>query len=184
MNRHFEIYCDGASGNQVNKFNKRIKGSWCATWGFVLVCVVEGNRYPVTGYFGNVVVDEDSPEFIGAEGKTNQTAELSAMNWAIRWLAAHKAKIPYSAIYSDSKYAIHTTEGDWVEYIEESKNGLLIQNNRDVYEDVSTNIGWVKGHSGNTWNDLADLLAQKAKRFRTKRMRVGQERLKKWIEQA
>lgn len=182
-----EIYCDGATGNKLNPKGKKMSGTSCATWGFVVVIVKDKVRHLLVGYWGTVITDPEHPEFIGAKKQTSQTAELSAMNWSLRWLTARKDRIKHSTIYSDSTYAIRSTDESYKKDLKNAANVQLIQNTRAVYDKVLVDLCWIKGHSGNKWNHLADYLAQHAKKntgIKAKRQRVGRKKLKAWTPKA
>jgi ribonuclease HI len=106
----------------------------------------------------------------GAEGQTtNQRMEITAALEAIRALVTPEH--PALEVVSDSTYVVNCfTQRWWVGW--HRRNWMNSQNkpvaNRDLWEplielalDPAHQITWrwVKGHSGDRWNDVVDQLA-------------------------
>lgn len=95
---------------------------------------------------------------------TNNRMELLAVIVALETL-----KIPNSnvTVYTDSKYVSEAINQNWIETWEQ-KNFKKVKN-PDLWKRFLKVIGkhnvkfiWIKGHSGNTENEIADKLAVKA----------------------
>ena len=104
--------------------------------------------------------------YIGAQRKTCSTAELQAIVEALLFLLAQlgveepliRAKAPV-LIHSDSRYAV-----DIIRYGTRSSTNSVIRNIRlhlwkRTQEAYDIRIVWVRGHSKDVGNDLADKLA-------------------------
>ncbi|HLT95580.1 MAG TPA: ribonuclease H, partial [Acidimicrobiia bacterium] len=116
----------------------------------------------------------DGPFASGAEARTtNQRMELSAALDAVRTLEG-----PLDVV-SDSTYVVNCFRDRWWEgwlargWVNSQKQPVA---NRDLWEPLveevrRRDIGfrWVKGHSGDRWNDLADRLAVEAAETQTGR---------------
>ena len=95
----------------------------------------------------------------GAEGLTNNVAELMAIIHALRW--AQKQPNPILMRY-DSKYAALVTVGVY----KAKKNRKLVQQAQTEWKrlaKIKRGKLWlrhVKGHSRHRWNDRADKLAE------------------------
>lgn len=93
--------------------------------------------------------------FLG-EG-TNNVAELTAISVALDILEARNLSWESSIIVTDSKYAIGVLTGGW----NAKKNVELIKGIRRKLENFpNTELQWIKGHSGDRFNDLVDELAK------------------------
>jgi len=130
----------------------------------------QGNPGP--GGWGWVV--PDGPWASGAqEVTTNQRMELTAALEAVRALGG-----PLQ-VFSDSTYVVHCFRDRWWAgwlqrgWRTSSKKQVV---NRDLWEPLidlyrqapdDISFVWVKGHSGNRWNDVADHLAVEAARAQT-----------------
>lgn len=184
-NRHSDavydliMYTDGAC-----KGNQNVQRKSCpAGWGAV---VLTGSHEIVAEIYAPVELHEASPYYLGAEVKSNNTAELSAIGEALIYLRdtakcfsccctsaclCPKATV---VIRYDSEYAAKSVMG----LFNGEKNKNLYMNIRRIYETVKAggtyaegHLGGqrrrpidvkfekVKGHSGDMWNDRADHLA-------------------------
>ena len=102
------------------------------------------------------------PDFIGAEKHTNNTGELSAIYWALRFLQSPMAPPEWPAfVMTDSKYAISMIRGEKAVHA----NKELVRKIRKLYfglrEKQVVTLKWVKGHVGIKFNERADELATK-----------------------
>ena len=85
------IYVDGSCEE-----NRNVTSETPAGWGF---CVIEGDNGLGRGHGnliyeenGKVITDRDSDFFLGAKVGSNNTAELSAIAHALRWLLMGNGK--------------------------------------------------------------------------------------------
>lgn len=133
-----EIYTDGACLNN-GKPNAK------AGWGFVVL--EHGNK-----------IKECSGLVKGHQ--TSNTGELTAISEAI-YYACEKC---YQSIliYSDSRYCIDSLTVWDIEKRRKGKrkaNYELIKNIKEIMDSIDVSFEWVKGHSDNCYNDMADKLA-------------------------
>ena len=112
-----------------------------------------------------------------AEHTTNQRMEIEAAYEAIR---AHDGPVE---VVSDSTYVVHCFRDGWWEgwlrrgWVNSKKQPVA---NQDLWEPLidlyrsrdDITFRWVKGHSGDRWNDIADQLAVEA--ATTQRARSGE----------
>ena len=124
---------------------------------------------PGKGGWGAVLIYRDKQEYLSGSAilTTNNRMELTA---AIEALKAVK-KSNYIELYTDSQY-VKNGINLWI--INWKKNGWKTANkkevaNKDLWIELDKyathhNITWfwVKGHSGNRYNEIADNLAVKA----------------------
>lgn len=110
------------------------------------------------GAFAFVILNEDGGEVLRMGHKiaheTNNRAELKAIIAAVYKLPKDATK---ARIISDSMYALNTLQGIWARNI-----------NHDLFEvwertindrsDVELEFLWVKGHSGDEYNEICDQL--------------------------
>ena len=90
---------------------------------------------------------------------TNNLAELTAISIALDILDSRGLSWESSIIITDSKYAIGVLVGGW----KAEKNVELINNIRGKLENFpNTQLQWIKGHSGDKFNDTVDELAKQA----------------------
>ncbi len=110
----------------------------------------------------------DGPFGRGCDGKTtNQRMELTAALEAVR---AFDCPL---LVVSDSTYVVHCFRDGWWEnwlrrgWLNKARKPVA---NRDLWEPLidayrardDVDFQWVKGHSGDRWNDEADRLAMEA----------------------
>jgi ribonuclease HI len=70
-------------------------------------------------------------------------------------------------IYSDSKYVVDSIEKGWVfgwqkKKFVDKKNPDLWKRFLSIYKKHNVKLHWIKGHSGNKYNEMCDLLAVRA----------------------
>merc|ERR1711862_577584 len=78
-------------------------------------------------FYGPVRADENHEDWLGAQTQTNNTAELSAIIWALRWIyektvTATDTRRGSIAILYDSKYAAMLVDRKW----RPKTNGFLV----------------------------------------------------------
>ena len=110
---------------------------------------------------------------------TNNRMELRAVIEALKKIVAKEAKLKMSnftyEIYSDSAYVVNTINNHWIEAWQKNNWQTTKREdvkNRDLWEEfnelrikanklgVCIKLIKVKGHSGNTFNELVDKLAK------------------------
>lgn len=102
----------------------------------------------------NLIIECRS-EFLGHG--TNNIAELMAISVALNILKQKNFSWEPSIILTDSKYAIGVLVEGW----KAKKNIDLIKKIKNQMEDFpNTELKWVKGHSGDRYNDIVDKLAK------------------------
>lgn len=151
------LYVDGSCAD-----NQQTGPEQKAAWGLVVVIgdsgLGRGNGDIIHEKRGLVVCDEESEEWIGAETASNNTAELSGLIHALRWLLIEGGG-KVAVIRSDSKYALNIASGTW----RAKANKLLAARSQKLWQEVAT-LNEVKGehiraHRGHRWNERADHLA-------------------------
>tara|TARA_B100002052_G_C15864023_1_gene591467 strand:- start:1245 stop:1784 length:540 start_codon:yes stop_codon:yes gene_type:complete len=154
------IYVDGSC-----KENRNVTSETSAGWGF---CVIEGDGSSgngkgdvLTELSGKVVTNSEEDGFLGAEVGSNNTAELSAIANALRWLLA-EGSIEECIIRGDSSYALNIASGSW----KAKANLELARRVGLLWAEVASIIGLsgehVPAHRGHRWNERADHLAFRA----------------------
>ena len=150
----YEIYTDGASSP-----NLAIKPGG---WAFVIL----QDGVLVNHFRG------------GKLNTTNQVMELTAMNEALKWVQANAHPGEKIRMVADSKYVINGLEGHWVKLWEVNgwrTSELETPKNLELWKEAYANylvcfknydleFKHVRGHKGNTYNELADKYAVKAKK--------------------
>ncbi len=158
--RSLHIYVDGSCGE-----NRNVTSDTKAGWGF---CVISedtgsgnGKGNLLTEASGNVVTNPEEEGFLGAEVGSNNTAELSAIAHALRWIIMEKQEGD-AVVRSDSTYALNIASGTW----EAKANQGLARRVSSLWKEVSSLIvlsgEHVPAHTGHRWNERADHLAFRA----------------------
>jgi len=156
----FTIYVDGSClGNQ------NVDEETPAGWGVVVVTgdsgLGKGSGEIHDEKSGRVVVDTDDEEWLGARKGSNNTAELTAFAFALRWLLIESGE-GTALIRTDSRYAGMLTDGSW----KAKTNKTLVRRLQDLWREVtgSRRLSWehVRAHRGHRWNERADHLASRA----------------------
>ena len=154
------LYVDGSC-----RENRNVNSETIAGWG---VCVVKGDSVTGIGQgeivremSGRVITDPDSSEYIGALVGSNNTAELTAIAHALRWILID-GKNDSVTIKSDSQYASNLTSGLW----KPKANKELVTRVRRLWLECqsirSVRIEHIRAHRGHRWNERADHLAFRA----------------------
>ena len=108
------IYVDGSCIE-----NRNVTSDTTAGWGFLVVSgdwgLGKGTGDVIYEESGKVVTHKDKQEWIGAEVGSNNTAELSAMIHALRWVITRCPDVPIT-IRGDSMYALRITDGSCLLY--------------------------------------------------------------------
>lgn len=127
---------------------------------------------PGPSAYGYVILREDHETILHEafglwQHSTNQRAELGAIVSVLEYLG--KAGIPSQiTLYSDSQYAINCLSQWWPKWEKQGwqrrtkgrnepvKNLDLIQRGVQAQKIVKVRFEWVRGHSGNRWNEYVD----------------------------
>ena len=111
--------------------------------------------YSWVASIGDYVMDEG---LISAKDICVYKAELLAVAEALEWLLAKGDKLRDNVIYSDSESVVNTLNG-FLAKDELTKRVMMML--RELNRTNRTKVAWVKGHSGNVGNELADVLAKR-----------------------
>ena len=84
---------------------------------------------------------------------TNNRMEIKASLEAMLWMKSNNIKT--AVIFTDSMYVINTMTKDW----KRNKNNDLWDKMDEAINGLTIDWQHVKGHSGNKWNELCDVLA-------------------------
>ena len=158
--RQLSIYIDGSCEE-----NRNVTAITPAGWGF---CVIVGDTGLGRGQGeiiiernGKVVTDSKIQDFIGAEIGSNNTAELSGMAHALRWVLIRGGEESV-VIRGDSTYALNVGSGLW----KAKANRDLAHTVQQLWQEVSEGRELiqehVRAHRGHRWNERADHLAFRA----------------------
>jgi len=154
------IYVDGSCEE-----NRNVSSKTPAGWGFCVVIgdtgLGKGQGEIITEKNGPVVTKKISKEYIGSEVGSNNTAELSALAHALKWLLVEGSNTP-AVIRGDSQYALNIGSGIW----KAKANKELALNVQKLWIEVSSlrelSHEHVRAHRGHRWNERADHLAFRA----------------------
>ena len=146
-----------------------------ASWGFAVFphgCEPTMHDQPIQKAYGPVV-DKQHPMFIGSERWTNNTAEMSAAVEFLLWLLSNTESpnpviVPYTStsltatviLHTDSRYVMGIVLGKFRARENIHLATLLRHLWRRASRIFNLHIVWVKGHSGDVGNDLADECAR------------------------
>ena len=109
--------------------------------GIGVLLYYKGSRKEISNYIGEA---------------TNNIAELTAIKVGLSCLTKFDLR---TTVYTDSKYCIGMLAGNW----KGTKNLELIAEIKEILTKFSDlRFQWIKGHSGNHGNEVADRLATNA----------------------
>ena len=158
--RALYIYVDGSCEENRNVTSKTPAG-----WGF---CVISGDSGIGKGggdvifeRSGPVVTEESVDGFLGAEVGSNNTAELSAIAHAMRWLLS-EGDSQDVVLRGDSQYALNIASGEWRAKANKELAGSVQALWSEVASLHSLCAEHVRAHRGHRWNERADHLAFRA----------------------
>ncbi len=147
------IYVDGSCMD-----NQNVTSETPAGWGMT---VVTSESEVIHEDLGRVITDSASEGFLGAEVGSNNTAELSAVAHALRWLLTESGNSPVT-VRGDSQYALEIAQGNW----KAKANKNLAARVQALWNEVLSlrelTASWVRAHRGHRWNERADHLAFRA----------------------
>lgn len=110
---------------------------------------------PGKGGWGCIAIDNDKEYTLSGydDNTTNNRMELNAVIEGLKKFPNYNKYI----IYSDSKYVINFCTGIWKKLKTNHDLWLIL---RDLVKGKNICWLWVKGHSGDKYNDIADKLAK------------------------
>lgn len=131
---------------------------------------------PGLGAWAIVIVKDDKVFHTTSDIKlytTNNEMELTAILQALYYILTQPATVPASSacgsitIHSDSQYAINAITKWYPQWLSNNtlagkKNIALIQRIYELSKTTNITFQWVKGHSTNPYNNLADQLVNQA----------------------
>ena len=154
------LYFDGSCQE-----NRNVTADTPAGWGVVIVQgdsgLGKGDGEIIEEMSGRVITDSNLDNWLGAEIGSNNTAELSALAHALRWLLTVDG-VTQVTIRGDSNYALKIATQEW----RAKKNLELAARVVNLLDEVSTfidvDLDHVRAHRGHRWNERADHLAWRA----------------------
>ena len=107
---------------------------------------------PGPGGWGVVILNENDNQFLsgGEKNTTNNRMEIMAVIEGLKNVESTDL-----TVYSDSTYVINTITKGW----KKNKNQDLWEILEKLVSEKNVKWKWVKGHSGNEFNEKADQLA-------------------------
>ena len=148
----FEIHSDGS--------HDAGQSAWA-----IVVLTKRGNRVQEVKWAADrVVVDPQSPTWLGATEQGSLQAEGTGVCFAMMWVIANAVTVG-GQLRSDSLCAIKRAGGEW-KYPPGDKLASTARALAQTAESLGIlswqDYGHVKGHHGDPWNELADVLAKEA----------------------
>jgi ribonuclease HI len=146
------IYTDGSIKTFKKGKKKRIKQGW----GFVAI----NDKKKIVKKLNGLVLKNNWRSAKGRRIEKSQSvgAELEAVRQALKWAEFRKFK--KVMIVTDFQGCAEWVLGTWK--IRQSVVQSYVSFVQKMHEKMDIGFYWIKGHSGNKWNDLADKLAKEA----------------------
>ena len=169
------IFTDGSAGR--NKENQP-----AAAWAFAAIADINGEHELVGWDHGQVCVDENSPEWLGATTLSAETAETAALQQACKWCIATQPKRNLGFFYDNCAVG-HASTGWWT-LNHEKKDQLHLRALMQLIEHMlpgKVHSDHIKAHNGHPYNELVDTLANHA-RMHGVQSRRPQEDLRDYIQ--
>jgi ribonuclease HI len=140
ITKRLDIYSDGSCDNVITK-----RGGWAA------VMVYKGKTVKM---FGN------------ESSTTSNRMEMTAVLEALERVKTSQFKPDEVIVHTDSLYTVNMFTGVW-KVKDKTVNKDLIESYQRVSQEllesgVNVHVKWIKGHSGQVFNEMADKLAEKA----------------------
>lgn len=160
LGERLTLYFDGSC-----QHNRDVTSETPAGWGLVVVRgdagVGRGDGEVIEEHSGRVITDSEEVGWLGAEVGSNNTAELTALAHALRWLLTEGGDAAVT-LRGDSKYALNIASGAW----RAKANRELAARVQMLWTEVSglrTLLSeHIRAHRGHRWNERADHLAWRA----------------------
>ena len=151
--KEWVIYTDGSGSSG------RCSATTPAGWGYV---VLEDGE-SIHEAYGPVQTDSQSPLFLGATVGSNNTGEMSAWMEAALYILTLEQPPKAITFKYDSKWMAQAVQGTF----RPTRHKTLVKNARQILwalqQKTAIKWDWVKGHSGQEHNELADQLAEQGK---------------------
>ena len=162
---YYSLYVDGSCLKNMNVTKDTLAG-----WGIVVIKgeshLGKGKGEIIFEKSGLVITEPSLNEYMGAEVGSNNTGELSAIAYALRWLLMNDGEHVVE-ICTDSTYAGNIDSGAW----RAKANKKLAATVQELWKEVSSQqtLTWrhVRAHRGHRWNERADHLAVRAVQRKT-----------------
>jgi len=149
----YEIFTDGGCiGNRDVARNRDQPAGWGV--------VVRLAGATVAELYGPVETNPSGPGFLGAETKSNNTGELSAMGHAFAWLSRRGDRGRGAVIKYDSEYAAKIVQNIFRAHKNQALAATCKARLADARRDRTVRFAHVKGHSGCEGNERADALVK------------------------
>jgi len=120
---------------------------------------------PGHGGYGAVIIHPDETEDYISNGERNTTSNRMELTAAIVPINRFKKKCNI-ILYSDSRYVVNGIN----KWLDSWKRKGKIMKNMDLWNKIydlkklhDIKVKWVKGHAGNRYNELADMLSTRGR---------------------
>jgi ribonuclease HI len=108
---------------------------------------------------GPIELNPAGRAYVGSRRRTNNTAELEAIYFALRFTRHSIAPGSTVQICYDSTYAANSVRGLWRAHRNVDLISRIFQYRELVGQTYAIKWTWVKGHSNDEFNEMADELA-------------------------